>query len=451
MFFRPNTTENTDLAKAIEKPRSSGVEGASKAKGESVVAAPKSAAFKGEPESLRLNESTAVLDVSEAELAADPFHYTPSELEALQNGEAIHRSSTVPGIRTPEARVGVDEKLGDLTATEIAALAIADQVETGTVVDSTFGSESFVLRDPKKRKSNADAHWMTEEEKWQAGLAWPIVIWMAVLHVGAVIAIPFFSWEALVVSLFLHWVSGSVGVCLGFHRLLTHGGFKTYNWVKAVLAFAGQTAGEGSADMWVATHRKHHALSDKPGDPHSPHEGSWWSHMLWIYPFKSVEERQDLLTHWAPDMAKDPVVSWVSKHFLLTHFVVGFALLGLGYAYGGWNMAMSFMMWGVFVRTVAVLHVTWFVNSASHMSGYRNYETTDDSRNNWWVAIVAYGEGWHNNHHAYPRMAVHGHKWWEFDATWQLLRAMKFCGLAWDIVDYRTNKEKRDRDAARKA
>ena len=110
-----------------------------------------------------------------------------------------------------------------MTATEIAALAIADQVETGTVVDSTFGSESFVLRDPKKRKSNADAHWMTEEEKWQAGLAWPIVIWMAVLHVGAVIAIPFFSWEALVVSLFLHWVCGSVGVCLGFHRLLTHG------------------------------------------------------------------------------------------------------------------------------------------------------------------------------------------------------------------------------------
>jgi stearoyl-CoA desaturase (delta-9 desaturase) len=387
---------------------------------------------------------------------SDPFFYTPTDLEALQNGEAIQRgvdplAARLNGPAAPadDDPSGVHGGLEQLTATEVAAFAIADQLEAGTVVDSTFGAESFVLREPKQKMSNAEAHWMTEEEKWGFGYAWPIVIWMTVLHVGAVIALPFFSWEALVVSLVLHWVSGSLGVCLGFHRLLTHGGFKTYPWVKALLTFAGQTAGEGSADMWVATHRKHHALSDKPGDPHSPHDGSWWSHMLWIYPFKTDEERQELLTHWAPDMAKDPVVSWVSKHFLATHFVVGFALLGLGYAYGGWSMALSMMMWGVFVRTVAVLHVTWFVNSASHMFGYRNYETTDDSRNNWWVAILAYGEGWHNNHHAYPRMAVHGHKWWEFDATWQFLRLMRVCGLAWDIVDYRTNKEKRDRDAAK--
>ncbi len=393
----------------------------------------------------------------------DPFHYTVDELEALQNGEAIERREGIVKNRLVErlaekgavdlsaAAPGTVDGLDSLTATEAAAFAIADQLESGTVVDSTFGAESFVLRDPKQRQSNAEAHWMTEEEKWGNGLAWPIVIWMGVLHVGALIALPFFTWEALAVSLVLHWIGGSVGVCLGFHRLLTHGGFKTYPWVKALLTFAGQTAGEGSADMWVATHRKHHAMSDKPGDPHSPHDGNWWSHMLWIYPFKSVEERQDLLTHWAPDMAKDPVVSWVSKHFLATHFVVGFILLGMGYLYGGWTMATSFVMWGVFVRTVAVLHVTWFVNSASHMFGYRNYETTDDSRNNWWVAIVAYGEGWHNNHHAYPRMAVHGHKWWEFDATWQLLRLMRFCGLAWDVVDYRTNKEKRERDAAKQA
>ncbi len=396
-------------------------------------------------------------------LLEDPFHYTVDELEALQNGEAIERRESLVKNRLAErlaengsvdlgsAAPGTEDGLDSLTATEAAAFAIADQLETGTVVDSTFGAESFVLRDPKKRQSNAEAHWMTEEEKWGKGLAWPIVIWMGVLHVGALIALPFFTWPALVVSLVLHWIGGSVGVCLGFHRLLTHGGFKTYPWVKALLTFAGQTAGEGSADMWVATHRKHHAMSDKPGDPHSPHDGNWWSHMLWIYPFKSVEERQDLLTHWAPDMAKDPVVAWASKHFLATHFVVGFILLGMGYLYGGWTMATSFVMWGVFVRTVAVLHVTWFVNSASHMFGYRNYETTDDSRNNWWVAIIAYGEGWHNNHHAYPRMAVHGHRWWEFDATWQLLRLMRFCGLAWDVVDYRTNKEKRERDAAKQA
>ena len=390
----------------------------------------------------------AVLD------GVDPYSYTSDELEALQNGEAIDRSGLVVKNRIADPSLpGLDpngEGIESLTATEVAAYAIVDKLEAGTIVDATFGAESFVLREPEKRTSNAEAHWLTHDEKWGHGLAWPIVIWMAVLHIGAVIAIPFFTWPALVVTLFLHWIGGSVGVCLGFHRLLTHGGFKTYPWVKALLTFAGQTAGEGSADMWVATHRKHHALSDKPGDPHSPHDGAWWSHALWIYPFKSTKEREDLLTHWAPDMAKDPVVAWASKHFLLTHFVVGFALLGLGYLWGGWPMATSFVMWGVFVRTVAVMHVTWFVNSASHMTGYRNYETTDDSRNNWWVAILAYGEGWHNNHHAYPRMAVHGHKWWEFDATWQLLKLMKFCGLAWDIVDYRTNKEKRERDALKK-
>lgn len=393
----------------------------------------------------------------------DAFEYSAEDLELLQSGHAKPSRMGGPdrmGVAAGTERVSVNTQgphaefvakpqaaSDKMSATEKAAALLADQVEEGTVVDKVLGAESFVLKDPKQRQSNADAHWMTEEEKWQHGLAWPIVIWMGVLHVGAVIAIPFFTWQALIATLFLHWIGGSVGVCLGFHRLLTHGGFKTYPWVKALLAFAGQTAGEGSADLWVATHRKHHAHSDKPGDPHSPHEGSWWSHMLWIYPFKTETERNELLSHWAPDMAKDPVVSWVSKYFLATHFVMGFILLGIGYLVGGWSMAVSFVMWGVFVRTVGVLHVTWFVNSASHMFGYRNYETTDDSRNNWWVAILAYGEGWHNNHHAYPRMAVHGHKWWEFDATWQLLRLMRATGLAWDVVDYRTSKEKRERDA----
>lgn len=332
------------------------------------------------------------------------------------------------------------------TATERAASKVADVVEKDIVVDSVFGAESSVLAEPSKKTDNADELWLTDQEKWGKGLAWPIVLWIGGLHLGALVAIPFFTWQAAVVALVLHWVSGSLGVCLGFHRLLTHSGFKTYRWVKAVLCFLGQTAGEGSAEMWVAAHRKHHAYSDKPGDPHSPHDGGWWSHMLWLYPFRSGKEDEELVEKWAPDLRKDPMITWISKQFLMTNFVLGFMLLGAGYALGGWPMATSFVMWGVFVRTVGVLHVTWFVNSASHMFGYRNYETTDDSRNNWWVAIVAYGEGWHNNHHAYPRMAVHGHKWWEFDITYQSIRLLKLFGLAWDIVDYRTAKEKRERD-----
>jgi stearoyl-CoA desaturase (delta-9 desaturase) len=104
-------------------------------------------------------------------------------------------------------------------------------------------------------------------------------------------------------------------------------------------------------------------------------------------------------------------------------------------------MGWSLVFWGMFVRLVAVLHTTWFVNSASHMWGYRNYETTDDSRNNWWVALLSYGEGWHNNHHAYPRMAVHGHRWWEFDMTYKAIQLLRFCGLAWDVVDYKSRSE----------
>jgi len=458
MFFRPGNKENSQL-----QTKDNAADSGASNSDASLRQANQQASGLSEIESM--SDAATVQAVIDAPAADDCYQYTEAELEALQNGQSIDRgperefsghgitgddsanSVPSPHIKTVN-HLGVQRR-HELTATERAAALLADQIEADTEVDKFMGAESFVLADPKKRTSNADAKWMSGKERWKDGFAWPIVIWMGVLHLGALIAIPFFTWQALIVTLIFHWIGGSVGVCLGFHRMLTHGGFKTYPWMKALLTFAGQTAGEGSADMWVATHRKHHAHSDKPGDPHSPHEGSWWSHMNWIYPFKSEEERQELLTHWAPDMVKDPVVSWVSKYFLATHFVVGFAMLGVGYLVGGWPMAVSFVMWGVFVRTVAVLHVTWFVNSASHMFGYRNYETTDDSKNNWWVAIVAYGEGWHNNHHAYPRMAVHGHKWWEFDATWQLLRLMKVCGLAWDIVDYRTAKEKREREVAK--
>jgi stearoyl-CoA desaturase (delta-9 desaturase) len=137
--------------------------------------------------------------------------------------------------------------------------------------------------------------------------------------------------------------------------------------------------------------------------------------------------------------------------FLPIHIATGFALFGIGYWVGGVAFGTSLLVWGMFLRLVLVLHATWLVNSASHMWGYRNYETTDDSRNNWLVAIVAYGEGWHNNHHAYPRMAKHGHKWWEFDITWQAIRLLRATGLVWDVVDYRNSAEKKDIEAQQAA
>jgi stearoyl-CoA desaturase (delta-9 desaturase) len=204
----------------------------------------------------------------------------------------------------------------------------------------------------------------------------------------------------------------------------------------------GLLAGEGTPLDWVADHRKHHACSDQEGDPHSPRDGGWWSHIFWLAYHTHNGDRKAYLERWVPDLYKEPGMRRMDWLFLPAHIAVGCLLFAVGYWFGGVELGTSLVVWGMFVRLVAVLHATWMVNSASHMWGYKNYETTDDSRNNWLVAIVAYGEGWHNNHHAYPRMAKHGHKWWEFDVTWQAIRFMRSLGLVWDVVDYRNVAEK---------
>jgi fatty-acid desaturase len=271
---------------------------------------------------------------------------------------------------------------------------------------------------------------------------WANIIWLVILHAGCLAAPFYFTWEAVVLTFALHWLTGGIGICLGFHRHLTHLSFTTYRPVRWLLAFIGGLAGEGSVIDWVANHRKHHAHSDQDGDPHSPHEGPWWSHMFWLGFWEGSVAHEIHTRRWVPDLLKDPVLRWIGALFLPSHFLAAGVIAAAGYAYGGWPMAMSFVVWGVFVRLVFVLHSTWFVNSASHMWGYRTYETTDDSRNNWWVALITYGEGWHNNHHAFPRMAPHGRKWWEFDMTFLTIRLMQLCGLAWDVVDYERRSEK---------
>ncbi len=266
------------------------------------------------------------------------------------------------------------------------------------------------------------------------GLDWPIVAWIVIVHLGALAAPFFFTWKALAICAFLCWFTGSVGVCMGYHRQLTHGSFRCSKPFRWFLAFVGGLSGEGSALTWVANHRKHHMFSDKEGDPHSPRDGRWWSHMFWFMPDFGRKHHETMLARFAPDLAKDPMMHFLHKMFLPSHVLSGLALFALGYfgwdAYTGW----SFVVWGMFVRLVYVLHVTWFVNSATHLWGYRTYETTDDSRNLWWVGILAFGEGWHNNHHAFQRMAKAGHKWWEIDVTYWEILALEKLGLVWDVV-----------------
>jgi fatty-acid desaturase len=297
------------------------------------------------------------------------------------------------------------------------------------------------FRAARKAEVKASTAGLTVERRF-GNISWWAVGWLTMAHV-VVLAAPFtFTWTALAVTLFLHWVTGSLGICLGYHRLLTHDGMKTYPWVRYLFATIGTLAGEGTPLDWTADHRKHHKHSDQIGDPHSPHEGPWWAHMFWLAYHTHNGDRAAHLQKWVPDLYKERGMRIMDYLFLPLHILSGFVLFGLGYAFSGMEMAVSLVVWGMFVRLVAVLHTTWLVNSASHMFGYRNYETTDDSRNNWLVAIIAYGEGWHNNHHAYPRMAKHGHKWWEFDITWMAIVTLKKLGLVWDVVDYRTAAEK---------
>ncbi len=287
--------------------------------------------------------------------------------------------------------------------------------------------------------------------KWASGrpnvckasnLNYAALVWLGVIHAIALAAPWTFSWSGLALVFVLHWLCGGVGICLGFHRLLTHGSFQTYSWVKRAIATVGCLAGEGPPMTWVANHRLHHARSDQEGDPHSPREGSWWSHALWLAFRVGGKDAGEYYRKWAPDLYRDRYIRSLDYGFVPVNVISAAAIMGVGYLVGGWDLAISWMVWGVALRMVLVLHSTWLVNSASHMWGYCNYETRDDSKNNWWVALLTYGEGWHNNHHAHPRMAKHGHKWWEFDFTYNTIQLMKRLGLAWDVVDYRNASEK---------
>lgn len=332
------------------------------------------------------------------------------------------------------------------TAQDAATLRVdsplSDDGQSALTLTTDKADEGKAVRRHKHAAPNA------EERRSHGQLSWYSIIWLVAAHLIALAAPFYFSWTGLGIAVFLHWVTGSLGICLGYHRLLTHTGMKTHPWVRYTFATIGTLAGEGSPLDWIADHRKHHACSDQDGDPHSPLDGAWWSHMNWLRYHTHDGQRDEYLKRWAPDLYKEKGMRMMDYLFLPLHFASGVVLAAIGYAIGGWYMATSLVLWGLFVRLITVLHATWMVNSASHLWGYRNYETTDDSRNNWLVAIVAYGEGWHNNHHAYPRMAKHGHKWWEFDITWQAIRLLRAVGLVWDVVDYRNAKEKKAAAAA---
>jgi stearoyl-CoA desaturase (delta-9 desaturase) len=212
---------------------------------------------------------------------------------------------------------------------------------------------------------------------------------------------------------------------MGYHRLLTHRGYKTPKWVEYFLTICATLALEGGPMAWVGTHRVHHQNTDKEGDPHSPNDGGLWAHMGWIMTGQTMHNSVQQLLPYMPDLRKDKFHVWITKWHWVPLTVLGVLLLAIG--------GLPFLFWGIFVRTTLGLHATWLVNSATHMWGSRRFLTADTSTNNWWVAVLTFGEGWHNNHHAVPQSARHGLRWYEVDMNWYGIKALEMVGLAWDV------------------
>jgi fatty-acid desaturase len=256
-------------------------------------------------------------------------------------------------------------------------------------------------------------------------ILWLTTSFMVAFHVGAFAALFFFSWKALLFALVMWWVAGSLGIGMGYHRLLTHRGYKTPRWIEYFLTTCGTLALEGGPIFWVATHRMHHQNTDREGDPHSPHDGGLWSHMGWILTGRTLHNNANELLPYVPELRKDRFHAWISRW----HWIPITALGGVVFAIGGWR----FLLWVIFFRTVLGLHSTWLVNSATHMWGRRRFPTHDNSRNSLWVALLTFGEGWHNNHHAFPQSARHGLAWYEFDPNWYGILILRLLGLARDV------------------
>lgn len=260
-------------------------------------------------------------------------------------------------------------------------------------------------------------------------LKWTNVAFFGGFHALALTAPWFFSWKALSVMMLLHWLFGSIGISLGFHRLLTHRSMHVPKALEYGLAVLGTLALQGGPIFWAAAHRMHHLhTEDEDNDPHSASRGFWWSHMGWTLYYRDKFYNYESYRQVAPDLARDSFYRWLDRAevFLSLQSAIAIVL----YLLGGW----SFVIYGLVLRIVLFWHGTWSINSATHIFGYRNYELEDNSRNLWWAAILTYGEGWHNNHHAHPNVASIGRKWWEIDMTWWAIQVLKSLGLARRVV-----------------
>ena len=278
-------------------------------------------------------------------------------------------------------------------------------------------------------------------------IVWRYAAPIATLHVLALfVVLPWlFSWTGVVLMVGGIYFYGGLGINIAYHRLLTHGSFKCPLWLERSFVTVALCCMEDAPASWVATHRLHHNDTDEQADPHSPLVSFLWSHVGWL-----MLENRDVrcisaYERFARDVLRDPfylklertlLPIWIYLGHALLYFLAGMAAgwaMSLGWM-GSVQFGLSLLVWGVILRTVLVWHVSWSVNSLTHLYGYRSYDTAENSRNNWFVALLASGEGWHNNHHQDPASASNAHRWWELDPIYLFICGLEKLGLAWNVI-----------------
>ena len=323
---------------------------------------------------------------------------------------------------------------------------MATKIEPKPTADDAIAKDRLIAEDtPQLAKGERLPRPKGVNEK--SRILWPYLIVVITLHLLLPLAFVsyFFSWWGMLWLPIGNYLFTSLGIGAGYHRLLTHRGFKCPKWFEYTLAVMGVCSLQDSPCRWVLVHRVHHQHSDHQSDPHTPKVSAFWAHVGWMFIDNQELSTAGAYDKYVRDLMRDPFYLWLQRgiNWIWVYVVHALAIWGLGFlvgylAYGTSEqtiqMGMRFLIWGVILRTIFTWHVTWGINSFSHMWGYKNYDTREDSRNNWLFALLTNGEGWHNNHHADPRSARHGHRWWEIDITWMSLRFFEKIGIIRDLV-----------------